>query len=853
MADWRRVKALFEELIEFPADQRRAALERASAGEADLRAEVEALLDAHDRAGAFLDAPTLDASAVGAASDVEWRPGERVGAYELLEVIGEGGFGTVYRARQEEPVRREVALKVIKPGMDTREVIARFAGERQALSLMDHPSIARVLDAGTTATGRPYFVMELVPGEPITAYCNARRCGLRDRLELMTRVCHAVQHAHQKGVIHRDLKPGNVLVAEQDGVPTPKVIDFGISKALHGRIEGGATMTRAGAPIGTPAYMSPEQADGAAGDVDTRADIYSLGVLLYELLTGTPPFDLRTLANRNYDEVRRIIRQQDPPRPSTRVLALLSSAAREVPSGGESAPAATQCPCADPRALVRSLRGDLDWIIMKCLEKDRARRYASASELALELQRYLGNEPISARPPTLRYRVAKFARRNRAAFAAITGIAAALTLGLAASVAGYIAAVSARGVADEQRRLANVSAGIAQRAARKAEAVNAFLQEMLSAADPKISARREITVRESLDRALARLDAGALHDQADVEAAVRLTIGRTYAALAQFAPAEREIEAAVALTLRACGSDSLDYASALQERGVIRKLTARPAEAEPDMRRALEIARAKRAPDDPILAAYMNDLALTLADLNRTDDAERLLRDALAIARLPRNAGESVLGEVLNNLGSLRLAVRDWPAAEPWFREALEVNRRRFGTVHPNIATNLDNLAQTRVGQQDLEGGEALYREALEIRRKLFADPHPEVATTLHNLATVRYLRGDLRSCEALLRESLDIFRGVFGLAHLDTLTVVDSLVSVMSDSPPRFPEIESLLREAFDATRDAPTISAARRSLIARRLAELYNAWGKPAQAQEWQSREQGLLASSTGPATPP
>lgn len=864
MSDWQRVKAVFEDLVDLPATERSVALERAAGGDVGLRASVEALLSAHERAGVFLDAPTLDAAAGRSPAPETGAAIGRIGPYEPLEVIGEGGFGTVYRARQDEPVRRVVALKVIKPGMDTREVIARFDGERQALALMDHPNIARVLDAGATGTGRPYFVMELVDGAPITEYCQARRCDLRRRLELMVRVCHAVQHAHQKGVIHRDLKPSNVLVTEHDGIATPKVIDFGIAKALHGSAVAGAPVTRADSPIGTPAYMSPEQADGVGSDIDTRADIYSLGVLLYELLTGVPPFDPRTLAGRSYAEVRRIIREVEPLRPSARLAALIGrrTGKRAVPvrdadtatasdGAAERSPIQTAAPqrAADSESWARTLGGDLDWIVMKCLEKDRTRRYASASELALELGRHLNDEPVSARPPTLRYRLTKFARRHRGTFVTITAIALALTLGLGASVAGFVAAVAARNTADEQRRLAEANADLAGRAARRAEAVNTFLQEMLSAADPNLGATHDLTVRESLDRALARLNAGALTDQPDVAAAVRLTIGRTYAGLAQFAAAEREIQASLTAYERLWGGNSLEFAEALQQRGVVRKLTARPAEAEPDMRRALDIVRARRAPHDPIVATYLNDLALALSDLHRAADAERLLREALAIARLPQNANRSILGEVLNNLGALRLAQSDWSAAEPWFREALEANRRLLGNLHPSVATILDNLAQARVGLEDMDGALAAYQEALAIRRRLFAAAHPDVATTLHNLAVLRYRLKQFAECEAALRESLAIFRDVYGWPHLDTLTVLDSLVSVVGMSPSRLNEAEALLRQAFDAVRDAQALPAARRAQLAARLADLYRAWGKPDQAAEWQSVAENLPGAASRP----
>src|SRR5688572_22706239 len=362
------------------------------------------------------------------------KAGDTIGRYKLREKIGEGGWGAVYVAEQEEPVRRRVALKVIKPGMDTRQVIARFEAERQALAMMDHPNIARVLDAGTTDTGSPYFVMELVRGIRITEYCDQNKLALRERLDLFIQVCHAVQHAHQKGIIHRDLKPSNILVTLHDGVPVPKVIDFGIAKAVEGRLTDMTVYTELYQFIGTPAYMSPEQAEMSGLDIDTRSDIYSLGVLLYELLTGQTPLDSDQLLRSGLDEMRRKIREEEPKRPSTRLSTMgMAEATTIAKSHG------TQIP-----ALVKIVRGDLDWIVMKCLEKDRTRRYETANGLAMDIQRHLRHEPIIARPPSAAYRFQKLVRRNKLAFTAATGVVLALVVGLAVAAIGLVRERDAR-------------------------------------------------------------------------------------------------------------------------------------------------------------------------------------------------------------------------------------------------------------------------------------------------------------------------------------------------------------------------------------------------------------------------
>jgi serine/threonine protein kinase len=356
------------------------------------------------------------------------KPGDRIGRYKLLEQIGEGGFGVVYVAEQEQPIRRRVALKVIKLGMDTKEVIARFEAERQALAMMDHPNIAKVLDASATDSGRPYFVMELVKGERITDYCDKHNLSMRERLDLFVEICHALQHAHQKGIIHRDIKPSNILVTMHDGLPVPKVIDFGIAKATEQRLTDKTVYTALEQMIGTPAYMSPEQAEMTGLDVDTRSDIYSLGVLLYELLTGKTPFDGHELVASGLEAMRRTIREQEPQCPSTRLTTMIEGELRATAKRRQT----------DPPKLVHLVRGDLDWIVMKCLEKDRTRRYETANGLALDILRHLNNETVWARPPSRIYRFQKLVRRNKAAFAAASAVLAALVIGLGVSTWSFL-------------------------------------------------------------------------------------------------------------------------------------------------------------------------------------------------------------------------------------------------------------------------------------------------------------------------------------------------------------------------------------------------------------------------------
>jgi eukaryotic-like serine/threonine-protein kinase len=396
-------ETIFAEAIAISDVHARAAfLDRACADDPSLRSEVEKLVTDHFRAGSFLEEPAGQIGVTAGQPSTE-QQGSQIGPYKLLEQIGEGGMGIVYMAEQHEPVRRRVALKLIKPGMDTRQVIARFEAERQALAVMDHPSIARVLDAGTTQSGRPYFVMELVRGVPITTHCDENNLSVRERLELFASVCQAVQHAHTKGIIHRDIKPTNVMITRQDGRPIVKIIDFGIAKAMGQQLTEKTLFTNFAQMIGTPLYMSPEQAEQSGVDIDTRSDIYSLGVLLYELLTGSTPVDAEQMKQAAFDEIRRIIREDEPPTPSARI------------SGSHTLPGIAAQRHVEPARLSKLVRGELDWIVMKALEKDRNRRYETANAFAADVLHYLNDEPVQACPPSATYRFGKFARRNRVA------------------------------------------------------------------------------------------------------------------------------------------------------------------------------------------------------------------------------------------------------------------------------------------------------------------------------------------------------------------------------------------------------------------------------------------------------
>lgn len=783
--------ALFDAVLQLPLEKRAAYLDKAYAGDAALRQSIEALLQAHEQKGGADEPATQPQdpkrTIYFTLPSLTEKPGDRIGRYKILQEIGEGGCGVVYMAEQEEPVRRRVALKVIKLGMDTKQVIGRFEAERQALALMDHPHIAKVLDAGATDAGRPYFVMELVKGIRITDYCDQHQLATRERLALFTQVCHAIQHAHQKGIIHRDIKPSNVLVALQDGVPVPKVIDFGIAKATDQCLTDKTVFTAFEQFIGTPAYMSPEQAEMSALDIDTRSDIYALGVLLYELLTGKTPFDPKELLAEGLDAMRRTLREKEPARPSTRLSTMLEGELTALARRRQS----------DPPKLLHLIRGDLDWIVMKTLEKDRTRRYETANGLAADIQRHLNNEPVAARPPSSSYRFQKMVGRNKLAFTASGAVATAVLMGLGASTwmffkerQAHQRAVNAEKNQSQLRQKAESEAG-------KARQVSQFLTDMLQSVGPSVAMGRDtVMLREILDKTAERL-ATDLKGQPEVEAELENTIGEVYRNLGLAEKAEVMFRKALLLRKQYFGGEHPDVATSMDNlAGALLDLN-KLAEAENLHRQALTMRRKLLGNDVQDVATSLNNLALALWSQGKLTEAEAMHRESLALRQklFPREHSE-----VATSLNNLAIVLRDegrLAEAEDLHRQALAMRRKVLGSDHPDVIVSFNNLASVLWSEGKLAEAESLQRDAILLQRKLVGNSNPILASSLNNLATILWQAGRQSEAETLTREALDMQKRLLGAEH-STIALSLNNLAYMLCCQGKLEEAETMHREAL-------------------------------------------------------
>ncbi len=881
-----RLRHLFDRALDLQSSARTKFLDEKCGDDALLKQRLIAMLSAAE-SEQFLSAPTgavpidIARSPFAAANE---SPGSQIGPYKLLERIGEGGFGSVFLAEQEKPVARKVALKIIKLGMDTRQVVARFEQERQALAMMDHPNIARVIDAGATDTGRPYFVMELVQGDPIAEYCDKHNLTIDERLALFAQVCAAVQHAHSKGIIHRDIKPSNVLVATEDGRPHAKVIDFGIAKATSAKLTDKTLFTEIHQVIGTLKYMSPEQAEGSL-DVDTRTDVYSLGVMLYELLTGTTPFDETTFKGAMFGEIQRMIREVEPPRPSTRLTqsadSLASVAARRR---------------VEPRRLGAIIRGELDWVVMKALEKDRARRYETASAFALDISNYLSGGAVSAAPPSASYRVRKFVRRNRGVVAAAAAVAVALLVGAIgfawqASIAGaerdnavksQLAEAAQRRVADEQKAraqeqegLAEANAAAAAKARDQMQRVAEFQARMLRRVPPYEMGRdlaldlsaRVRDAQKSLDltddqraRALSTfgglldgismtdvarriIDANVLTPSAEsiakefgdeplIQASLHHTVAAIYRDLGIFDKAKLEAQREFNLRTANQGPDDRDTLRAKADIGHLCESLGQPEESKriledvtPQLERALGV-------EDPDALRSRMCLGVIAIEQGHNDEARAIFEKVLAVQERTLGPDHEDVAMTLGNLGMALTNLKKPDEAAPLFERALSIRRHKWGADDASTLEAQQHLASAYEDQRRFDDAYRLRLDAIETLARIRGASHPATITAIAQLADLYKKQNRFEEAEVQARRALALRRTALGDAHPLTIDSIDD-VAILCTRLGRFDEAEKLFLEAVERATETFGRDAAKTMTQVNNLAVAYWYEGKLAEVE--------------------
>lgn len=803
---------LVGDALERPPEQRKAFLGEVCGDDAPLLAEALELVAMAERTS--LDAVTelLEARVGRAAAafqattrgDAEGSLPETVGPYRILELLGEGGMGVVYRAEGTGEIRREVALKVIRAGLGTPEARARFQTERQALARMSHPAIARIYEAGTTGGGVPFFAMELVEGEAITAWCDGHRLDLEARIALLTQVCRGVHHAHQKGVIHRDLKPSNILVSGAEDRPHPRVIDFGIAKTLEASADPDDTLTNVGSVMGTLEYMSPEQAAGDAARVDTRSDVYALGVILYQLITGELPFEPASLRSAGPLEAQRILRETDPTPPSQRY--------RTTPERV----AIARSRNASPLELDRWLRGPMEWIILRALERDPERRYASANDLAVDLDRLLRHLPVDAAPRSRRYRARLFISRHRAGVAATAAILAAVVTGTVLAASGY-----------RQARTESL----------RAQAVSGFLTDMLASVRPD-QLGRDVLVADVLDDASARLEAGAFSGDVATESEILRVLAISFESLGRYPEALPLFQRSLELRQASFGSEDprtfeslFALGTHLWRRGDLEEAL--------EIRRELVLMTAPRAEEDPgVHAESLSNLANTLADLGRFEEAVPYYQEAVATGRtLPAEEAED-LARFLNNYGTVLMDLERDAEAEALFREVLAIRETTIGRGSVNYTGTLANLAASMDARPEtLEESVALFEQVLVYADSLWGPDHPRTGDQLSSYFRPLLNLGRLDEAEAAARRALEIRLATVGESHwrtaMERQKVAEALLA-RGETDRALP----LLEVAWDGLMETQDPASGWARGLAATLARAHRAAGDEAQAAEWAAR---------------